>query len=84
MSSVAVLLEVRRCQAAIPEILTRENGCTFGHLFDQLGLTDGGRIDGTSHDRVLDKALQGLRRHGDIRFNRKRGVWEKVAASEQA
>jgi hypothetical protein len=29
----------------------------------------------TSHERILDRSLQGLRRHGDIVYSRKTVMW---------
>jgi len=53
---------------------------TFGELFDHCGLQDGGRVGTTSHDRILDRSLQGLRRHKDIAYDRKTGCWQLVGA----
>ena len=80
MSSIQVVLIVQSVQKRIPETIdaSSERGCTFAELFDACGLTDGARVSGVSHSRILDRALQGLRRHGDIRYNRKRGLWERA------
>ena len=79
MSNPAVNLRIRACQQAITELLvTQSKYLTFAELFDACDLCDGARLNGTSHDRILDRALQGLRRHGDIHYSRKLGAWIKV------
>lgn len=44
-------------------------GRSKGHLMRALCLTDAGRVDGLPHSRVLDRALQELRRAGKIRYD---------------
>ena len=78
--SVQVTIRVQEVQKRVLEILdaSPDHGSTFAELFEQCALVEGARLGSVSHDRILDRALQGLRRHGDIRYNRKRGLWERV------
>jgi hypothetical protein len=76
--SAAVILEIQRVQAAVHSMLDGGDGKTFAEFFAACGLKEGANVNGTSHDRILDRALRGLRQHGDIRFNRVKRVWELV------
>ncbi len=61
----------------LEHVATAGTGRTFGHLMVACGLETKGRVwqggSGLSHERVLDRALQGLRKKGLIAF--KDGEW---------
>lgn len=61
----------------LEHVATAGTGRTFGHFMVACGLETKGRVwqggAGLSHERVLDRALQGLRKRGLIAF--KDGEW---------
>lgn len=60
-------------KAGVLEYLARplRDVATMARLMDALSLTRAGRVDGLPHSRVLDRALQELRRAGKIRYERR-------------
>ena len=77
--SVARILRNQQIQDAIIGILEDPSkGKTFGHLMVALGLDYSRRVDGVAESRLLDMALQGLRRAKEIRFDRMTKEWTLV------
>jgi len=67
--SEAVSKAVSAAKSAIIDYLRNPTqGCTFGHLMAVLGFSAGRRVDGVAQSRILDRALQALRREGHLRF----------------
>jgi len=82
-TSPAVLDAIRRCQTVIAAQL-KDGERTHAELFTACGLDDRVRIAGLSPDRILDRALQGMRRVGEIRYDRKLGAWTLVKGPADA
>ena len=83
--SAQIVIAVQACQKTILLALA-ERPRTFFELFELCGFSSEGRAGKASHERILDRSLQGLRRHGDIVYSRKTVMWNLVAsaAREQA
>jgi hypothetical protein len=78
--SPAILIRFREVQTTVlVELKKPEVGKTFDHLLAACGLQKGRYIPdghtGLPESRLLDRALQGLRRHGDITFDKKSRQW---------
>jgi hypothetical protein len=71
---IAVNLAISACQQSVLAAV-REKPRTFAELFELCELRTDGRVGPTSHERILDRSLQGLRRHGDIVYSRKTVMW---------
>lgn len=84
MSTGPLVLQcIRDCQAVIATRLLNGPG-THAELFAACGLD---KIDGVgklSPDRLLDRALQGMRRTGEIRYDRKLAAWTLVGGPADA
>jgi len=81
--NIGRLMRLRQVQDIILRELAREasvrqGGLLFAQLFVACGMQEGRLECGSKPGRFLDKAIEGLKRHGDIVYNRRTLEWELV------